>query len=125
MMLALYQGLTRCSGPFLRLYLARRQARGKEPLERLPERLGLASRARPEGALVWLHGASVGEALSALPLIERLLARHPSLSMLVTSGTVTSARILAERLPARALHQFAPVDHPGYVARFLDHWRPD
>jgi len=125
MMLALYQGLTRCSGPFLRLYLARRQARGKEPSERLPERLGLASRARPEGALVWLHGASVGEALSALPLIERLLAQHPSLSMLVTSGTVTSARILAERLPARAIHQFAPIDHPGYVARFLDHWRPD
>ncbi|MDA8232480.1 MAG: 3-deoxy-D-manno-octulosonic acid transferase [Magnetospirillum sp.] len=120
----LYRALTIVGGPLIALYLGRRMARGKEDAERFRERLGLARDPRPPGALVWLHGASVGESLSLLPLMERLAAR-PGLSLLVTTGTVTSARLMAERLPAGAMHQYVPVDRPGYVARFLDHWRPD
>ena len=75
--------------------------------------------------MVWLHGASVGEALSALPLIDRLLAEHRTLAVLVTTGTVTSAQLMAERLPPRAFHQYVPVDIPGAVDRFLAHWRPN
>jgi 3-deoxy-D-manno-octulosonic-acid transferase len=74
---------------------------------------------------VWVHGASVGEALSALPLIAWLRAHHPRASVLVTTGTVSSATLLGERLPAGAFHQFVPVDLPAPVRRFLDHWRPD
>jgi 3-deoxy-D-manno-octulosonic-acid transferase len=74
---------------------------------------------------VWVHAASVGEATAVLGLIERVLAERPGLEFLVTTGTVTSARLLAARLPARARHQFAPLDFPACVARFLDHWRPD
>lgn len=125
MIAGLYAGTARLLTPAIRALLALRRARGKEDPVRLPERLGHAGRPRPEGPLIWLHGASVGEALSALPLIERLLAADPSTSVLVTTGTVTSAKLMAERLPARAFHQFAPVDTPGAVARFLDHWRPD
>ena len=73
---------------------------------------------------MWLHAASVGESASVLPLVARLLA-DPALSVLVTSGTVASARLMADRLPPRAVHQYAPLDLPGAVARFLDHWRPD
>ena len=74
---------------------------------------------------MWLHGVSVGESMSLLPLVAGLRARRPDVAVLVTSGTVTAARLLAERLPAGAIHQFAPIDTPGAVRRFLDHWRPN
>jgi len=125
-LLTLYQAGTTALGPVVALYLARRMAHGKEDRERFPERQGFASRARPAGRLIWVHAASNGEAVSMLSLIDRLLVERPALSVLVTTGTVTSARLLAHRLPAdRAWHQYVPVDRPAYVKRFLDHWRPD
>jgi 3-deoxy-D-manno-octulosonic-acid transferase len=123
--LKLYRAASGASGPLARALLRRRLADGKEDAARLGERVGEAARSRPEGRLCWIHGASVGESLSVLPLVERLTARDRELSALVTTGTVTSAKLMAERLPPRAFHQFAPIDHPRFVARFLDHWRPD
>ena len=125
MSLALYRAATTALEPFAPLILARRAKAGKEDRARLHERLGRPKTARPEGRLVWLHGASVGESLSILPLVERLRARRPDVAVLVTSGTVTSAALLARRLPEGAIHQFLPVDTPGGARRFLDHWRPD
>jgi 3-deoxy-D-manno-octulosonic-acid transferase len=113
---------TRLLAPVAPLLLRQRAARGKEDWTRLNERLGIAGLARPAGRLVWLHGASVGESLSALPLIEKLKGQG---TVLVTSGTVTSAAMMSQRLPAGALHQYVPLDTPGAVARFLDHWKPD
>jgi 3-deoxy-D-manno-octulosonic-acid transferase len=125
-LLGLYQAGTTALGPVVALYLARRMAAGKEDRERFAERQGHASRPRPPGPLVWVHAASNGEAVSMLSLIDRLLVERPALSVLVTTGTVTSARLLAHRLPAdRAWHQYVPVDRTVYVRRFLDHWRPD
>jgi len=106
------------------MLLARRVARGKEDPARLGERLGKAGMPRPEGVLVWLHGASVGEALSLIALVEALATARPDVTLLVTSGTRTSAALMAERLPPGAIHQYLPVDGPAAVARFLDHWRP-
>ncbi len=120
-----YRSISQASGPIARLALAQRVRAGKEDPDRLAERRGEASLQRPDGPLVWIHGASVGESLSILPLVDRLQDIRPGLAFLVTTGTITSARLMAERLPTSAFHQFAPVDHPGYVARFLDHWRPD
>ncbi len=120
-----YRGLTQLGGPLIDLYLARRRAAGKEDPTRGAERRGIASRHRPAGPLVWFHAASVGESLSILSLVERLLAASPALHVLVTTGTVTSAQVLGRRLGARAIHQYVPVDRPGFVARFLDHWHPD
>ncbi|HKD23451.1 MAG TPA: 3-deoxy-D-manno-octulosonic acid transferase [Rhizomicrobium sp.] len=119
-----YRCATRVIEPVAPLALRRRARRGKENPSRLSERLGFPSRERPPGTLIWIHGASVGECLSVLPLIDALLWK-PGRSVLMTSGTVTSAELMAERLPPRAFHQFSPVDAPSAVARFLDHWRPD
>ncbi len=123
--LAFYRTATGLGGPLIRLYLARRRARGKEDPERFGERLGIAARPREDGRLVWMHAASVGEAISLLPLIARLRQRWPGHAVLLTTATVTSARVMAERLPEGAIHQYAPVDRMPYVRRFLDHWRPD
>jgi 3-deoxy-D-manno-octulosonic-acid transferase len=116
------------AAPLLPLYLRRRAARGREIAARLAERRG-AGAARPPGPLLWLHAASVGETLSVLPVLEALVARAPGLTILLTTGTVTAAGLLEQRLPpalrGRVLHRFAPLDVPRWVARFLDGWRPD
>ncbi|HEX5265051.1 MAG TPA: 3-deoxy-D-manno-octulosonic acid transferase [Phenylobacterium sp.] len=122
--LALYAAATGLLEPLAPALLRRRARDGKEDAGRIRERLGRPVVSRPAGGLVWLHGVSVGESLSLLPLIEVLRARHPDLGLLVTSGTVTSAEVLAKRLPKGVIHQFAPIDAPGAVARFLDYWRP-
>ena len=123
--LALYRVATTALEPFAPLLLKHRAARGKEDFDRLNERLARPAIPRPEGPLVWLHGASVGESLSILPLVERLLAERPDVALLITSGTVTSAALLARRLPEGVIHQFVPIDTPGGAKRFLGHWRPN
>ena len=122
---ALYRAAWWLMGPVLPFYLRRRARRGKEDPARLAERYGKSSRARPDGDLLWVHGASVGESLSALPLVERLLEAHANLHVLVTTGTMTSAQLLEMRLPERAFHQYLPLDHPSHAAAFMDHWQPD
>lgn len=121
---ALYGAAARAGEPLIRLYLRRRVRRGREDAARMGERFGVASLPRPPGALVWMHAASIGEAFSVLRLIERIAQSAAGPHVLVTTGTVSSARLLAGRLPERAFHQYVPVDHPEWVRRFLDHWRP-
>jgi 3-deoxy-D-manno-octulosonic-acid transferase len=124
MSLGLYRALTSLAAPVVRVVLARRAAAGKEDEARIDERYGRAGFPRPAGPLVWLHAASVGESLSVLSLVEKLLADRPDLHAVVTTGTVTSAELMARRLPDRAVHQYVPVDLAPAVRRFLDHWRP-
>jgi 3-deoxy-D-manno-octulosonic-acid transferase len=122
--LALYRSLTTLGAPLIAYYLERRMARGKEDRVRFGERRGVPSLARPNGTIVWLHAASIGESISMLPVIERLQSR-PETTVLLTTGTVTSAELMAERLPPGAIHQYVPVDRLPWVRRFLDHWRPN
>tara|TARA_B100000315_G_scaffold257770_1_gene307657 strand:+ start:11613 stop:12905 length:1293 start_codon:yes stop_codon:yes gene_type:complete len=125
MMLSLYRLTTILGAPLIHYFLNQRKARGKEDPARFGERFGKSDMPRPAGPLYWLHAASVGESLSLLPLIDKLLADRPNCHLLMTTGTVTSAKLMQERLPDRAFHQYIPVDRPSYVKRFLDHWRPD
>lgn len=120
--LRVYRRLMAAATPLAPVLLSRRLKRGKEHPERVMERRGEATLPRPPGSLVWVHGASVGELLAVLPLIQQLRAQD--LNVLVTSGTVTSAHVAEERLPAGVMHQFIPLDAPRFVFQFLDHWRP-
>ncbi|MEM9197714.1 MAG: glycosyltransferase N-terminal domain-containing protein, partial [Pseudomonadota bacterium] len=122
--LGIYLFASRWAMPLARPLLRRRLRRGKEDPARLSERLGHPGRARPDGQLVWLHAASVGEALSVLELLRRIRTLRPDLVILVTTGTRTSAELVARRLPKGAFHQYAPVDLHLAVERFLDHWTP-
>ena len=108
--LSAYRLASRAATLFVPRLLARRLDRGKEHPDRLGERRGEPSLPRPEGPLIWVHGASVGEVLAVVPLIERIRARD--FAVLVTSGTVTSAVLAGQRLPDGAMHQFIPVDVP-------------
>jgi 3-deoxy-D-manno-octulosonic-acid transferase len=108
--------------PLAPVLIKRRLKQGKEDPARINERRGIASEVRPHGPLVWVHGASVGEVLAAAALIEKL--RAVNLRILLTSGTVTSAEVVAKRFAPDVIHQYVPYDSPRYVARFLDHWQP-
>jgi 3-deoxy-D-manno-octulosonic-acid transferase len=123
--LTAYRLLTHLASPLLPLWLHARARRGKEDAARLPERFGHASLPRPEGPLLWVHAASVGESQTVLPLLERLLAAWPRLCVLMTTGTVTSAMLLAKRPHPRLFHQYVPVDRPSAVQRFMAYWKPE
>src|SRR5690242_11861369 len=122
MTLRFYRGLSSAMVPLAPALIRRRMKLGKEDPERIGERRGITRNTRPHGPMVWLHGASVGEVLASAALIERLRALN--MRILLTSGTVTSAAIVAKRFPRDVIHQYVPYDSPRYVARFLDHWRP-
>jgi 3-deoxy-D-manno-octulosonic-acid transferase len=122
MTLRVYRRLSSVAVPLAPALIKRRLKQGKEDPARVGERRGLSEDVRPHGPLVWIHGASVGEVLAAAALIEKLRALN--IRILLTSGTVTSAAIVAKRFPPDIIHQYVPYDSPRYVARFLDHWRP-
>src|SRR3954471_21413231 len=120
--LRMYRRLARGLVPLAPVLINRRLKKGKEDPARVGERRGISRDIRPHGPLVWIHGASVGEVLAAAALIERL--RALGIRVLLTSGTVTSAAIVAKRFPSDVIHQYVPYDSPRYVGRFLDHWQP-
>ncbi len=118
-----YRRLAAAATPLTSILLAKRLKRGKEHPVRIGERRGETAVARPSGPLVWTHGASVGEMLSLMPLVEHLRAK--GFAVLMTSGTVTSAKLAERRLPPGVIHQFVPIDTPKFIIRFLEHWRPN
>jgi 3-deoxy-D-manno-octulosonic-acid transferase len=124
-LLFIYKWATWFFTPLLRLYLLWRRSQGKEHPTRFLERLGHPSLPRPEGQLLWLHCASVGETLSAIPLLRQLEISLPKASFLLTTGTVTASTIVQSYLGPRSIHQFVPVDIPLAVERFVNHWHPD
>jgi 3-deoxy-D-manno-octulosonic-acid transferase len=123
--LSLYRGLMRVLAPVMPAVLNHRASKGKEDPARRNERLGQPTAQRPAGHLVWLHGASVGESMVLATLVEELGGVRPDLNFLVTTGTTTSAHIMASRLPSNARHQYVPIDSHAAVTGFLDHWQPD
>ena len=126
MFIQIYNSLIRILFPLvIKRYINNLKEYCKEDVARFHERLGRPQKPRELGKLLWMHGASVGEAVSMLPLIDKLLKEDPELSIMVTTGTLTSAEIMAKRLPPRAFHQFIPFDVPAYAKRLLKHFRPD
>ena len=124
-LLSAYRWLTWLLEPVFYAVLYLRKRKGKEHKTRMTERTGVAGASRPMGDVIWLHAASVGEAQSALILVDRLLKALPKHAILITSGTVTSANMLAGKLPGGVIHQFYPLDHPRFCQRFLAHWQPN
>lgn len=126
MFIGIYNVLIRTLYPLvIRSYIQKRIEIGKEDTKRFNERIGRPIKERPSGRLIWFHGASVGESVSMLPLINKLLETSEDTHVMVTTGTTTSADLMGKRLPERAFHQYIPIDNPAFTKRFVKHWRPD
>ena len=121
----LYKSIMTIGFPIIELILLLRVKKNKEDFGRLNERRGISIVQRPEGELIWVHASSVGESMAALSLIERLVSSENERNVLVTTGTLTSAQLMMDKLPDRAFHQFTPIDRPAFVKRFFKHWKPD
>jgi 3-deoxy-D-manno-octulosonic-acid transferase len=109
--------------PFIGSYMRWRASKGKEDRERRRERYGVASVERPAGPLVWAHAVSVGETAAVAPLLESLVS--DGLTVVLTTGTVTSAKLVSDRLGDKIIHQYVPLDLQPAISRFLNHWQPD
>lgn len=125
LLLWIYQRLTPLIAGWVWVYVRRRLKKGKEDPNRLNERFGKASIPRPKGSIIWFHGASVGEAVSLLPLLQRIRTQFPHITPLLTTGTVAAATVIAKVLPEGCLHQYNPLDVPAWIERFLNHWQPE
>lgn len=111
--------------PLIGLLLWYRVKNHKEDSKRIKERWGVATKERPKNKLVWIHAASVGEMVSTGPLIE-VMQKHKGFSVLLTSGTVTSATLFKRQYKnANVIHQYVPLESYFAIRRFLKHWKPD
>jgi len=123
-----YRLLTILLSPLIDLYLLFRLIKGKEDKKRFGERFGYTKTQRPEGRVVWFHGASVGESNSILPVIKKFIKENPdkNSTILFTSGTKTSAKLIKDKIKEyKIIHQYIPIDKYFVVKRFLKHWKPD
>ena len=125
LILQLYRGVMHGLSPLAPILYDRRLSAGKELPGRLNERLARNLPERPSGLLVWMHGASVGESKLLLGLAEALHETRPSLNILFTSQTASSADIVSRDMPRQAVQQMAPLDTPDAARRFVEHWGPD
>ena len=122
-LLSTYRWAGAAAYPLIGGYIAFRTAKGKEERARRHERYGKSPVLRPPGPLIWVHAASVGETHAVIPLVTHI--KRIGINVIMTTGTVTSAHIVAERLADKVLHQYVPLDLKPAVDRFLNHWKPD
>lgn len=124
-MYQLYKFISMLIYPLIRLLLLKRVDNGKEDPDRYLEKLGYFTAARPSGKLIWFHAASIGEFNAILPIIRSISTEFPSINILVTTVTITAAKIAKDNLPSNAIHQFAPLDCHNIVKKFIGYWQPN
>ena len=111
--------------PIVRIYVKKRINVGLEDRDRYVERFGKPSKARPHGKIFWIHAVSVGESISAIPIVRMLKKECPELNILFTTTTKTSAQIVQTRLDNEVIHQYMPFDIYCWAKRFVDYWKPE
>ena len=96
----------------------------KEHPKRFKEKFGFYTKKKFKGKLIWFHGASVGEILSIIPLIESLEKNKEINQILITTNTLSSSKILSNLKLKKTIHQFFPIDTNYHTQKFLKYWKP-
>ncbi len=122
-----YQVLWILLDPFVRLYLQVRIGQKKEVKSRIKERFGNGYEStRPHRTVIWLHAVSLGESNAAINLVTHLKDIRSEWHFLISTNTITAADHIEKNCNAMPVtHIFQPFDHPQWVSRFLDYWKPD
>jgi len=123
-MFFIYRILTNLILLFSPIIILIRLLKKKEHLIRFKEKFGIYTKKKSTGKLIWFHGASVGEILSIIPLVEKLEKKSDIKQILVTSNTLSSSKILSNLKLKKTIHQFFPIDTNHHTNKFLDYWRP-
>ena len=121
----IYKLITIIIRPFLFLFFIYRLLKNKEEFGKYYERRGLSLKVKPDGKIIWIHAASVGETLSTLPLIKKLKELSPEINIVITTSTKTSKEIIIEKNMDRVFHQYVPWDNKNFCINFLNNWKPD
>ncbi len=110
--------------PFLFFYLKFRVLKkNKEHPTRFKEKLGKINLKKKEN-LIWFHVASLGEIKSIYEIVKYYQS-FQNLNILITSVTTSSSQFFNDHLKSNnTIHQFAPLDSPIIIKKFLDHWKP-
>ena len=124
-MLLVYRLLVNLIIIFSPIIILIRLIKRKEHLTRFKEKFTFFSKKRKKGNLVWFHGASVGELMSIIPLIEKLEKKRAIKQILVTTSTLSSSKIFTKFKFKKTIHQFFPVDTNYHSKKFLDYWKPN
>ncbi|MED6160129.1 hypothetical protein PIB30_048503 [Stylosanthes scabra] len=119
-----YRTITYTLSPLIRLHLRWRIFQGLDHRSRWPERLGRPSVPRRPGPLVWFHAVSLGEGMSAVPVIRECVRKMPNVNVLMTITTMSAFEVLRNWLPSEIIFQFSPLDTPGSIDSFLHYWKP-
>jgi 3-deoxy-D-manno-octulosonic-acid transferase len=123
MYLKLYKIFNIIITPIIALFIIVRVIQGKEDRSRIRERFGLSKKKCPKRIVIWIHAASVGETISVMPFLN-LFKDNAKYFIIFTSGTVTSGRLIRNKLPKNAVHQYAPIENYFAIKNFLNHWKP-
>lgn len=108
------------------MYFYSRCLYGKDNWKDVQNHFGQPNKPRPDGELIWIHAVSIGESTAALTYVKHLKEKNPLLNILLTTTTVTSAKILKSKLQniVGCLHQFSVADNPKWIRKFLNYWKP-
>lgn len=119
---SLYSALLYLATPLVLTRLLLRSRHAPAYRRRWAERFALIP--PTSGHPIWIHAVSVGETIAAIPLIERLLQRHPGIPIVITTTTPTGSQRVRALLGERVLLYYAPYDLPDVVARFFRRMQP-
>lgn len=125
-MLKVYSIFTFILNFFAPLFFKYRVLKKKDDPKRYLEKLGIYNKGS-KNKLIWFHASSLGELKSVENFIKYIITNtsYNGYTALVTTTTKSSGEYAEKSFDNNIIHQYAPIDSPQVVKKFLDHWKPE